>query len=185
MWRTGSLVLAWADGLGCLPTLVGKEQGSSSLHHQGAIRIHQPGLASSAGLPQPSAWPRVRASLACSPMARSHSKSSKKIVWEVSFGLLLLLLLLSCFSCVRLCATPEMAAYQALLSLGFSRQEHWSGLPFPSPMHESKKWKWSRSVSEVAQKWSRSEESVSDSSHGTKSPAAPPWGNRGASMDLK
>ena len=32
------------------------------------------------------------------------------------------------------------------LSLGFSRQEHWSGLPFPSPMHESEKWKWSRSV---------------------------------------
>ena len=24
----------------------------------------------------------------------------------------------------------------------FSRQEHWSGLPFPSPMHESEKWKW-------------------------------------------
>jgi len=32
------------------------------------------------------------------------------------------------------------------LSLGFSRQEHWSGLPFPSPMHASEKWKWSRSV---------------------------------------
>ena len=31
-------------------------------------------------------------------------------------------------------------------SVGFSRQEHWSGLPFPSPMHESEKWKWSRSV---------------------------------------
>ena len=29
------------------------------------------------------------------------------------------------------------AAYQAPLSTGFSRQEHWSGLPFPSPMHES------------------------------------------------
>ena len=29
---------------------------------------------------------------------------------------------------------------------GFSRQEHWSGLPFPSPMHESEKWKWNRSV---------------------------------------
>ena len=28
----------------------------------------------------------------------------------------------------------------------FSRQEHWSGLPFPSPMHESEKWKWSSSV---------------------------------------
>ena len=44
------------------------------------------------------------------------------------------MLLLSHFSHVRLCATP---------SLGFSRQEHWSGLPFPSPMHESE--------SEVAQ----------------------------------
>ena len=31
-------------------------------------------------------------------------------------------------------------------SLGFSRQEHWSGLPFPSPVHESEKWKWSLSV---------------------------------------
>ena len=49
------------------------------------------------------------------------------------------LLLLSRFSCVRLCLTPEMAAHQAPLSLGFSRQEHWSGLPFPSPMHESGK----------------------------------------------
>ena len=41
---------------------------------------------------------------------------------------------------------PQTAAHQASPSLGFSRQEHWSGLPFPSPMHESKKWKWSRSV---------------------------------------
>ena len=48
---------------------------------------------------------------------------------------LLLLLLLSCFSGVRLCATPEMAAHQAPPSLGFSRQEHWSGLPFPSPIY--------------------------------------------------
>ena len=57
-----------------------------------------------------------------------------------------LLLLLSRFSRVRLCATPQMAAHQALPSLGFSRQEHWSGLPFPSPMHASEKWKWRRSV---------------------------------------
>ena len=57
-----------------------------------------------------------------------------------------LLLLLSCFSHVRLCSTPETAAHQAPLSLGFSRQEHWSGLSFPSPMHQSEKWKWSRSV---------------------------------------
>ena len=54
-----------------------------------------------------------------------------------------LLLLPSRFSCVRLCATPQTAAHQAPLSLGFSRQECWSGLPFPSPMHESEKWKWS------------------------------------------
>ena len=52
---------------------------------------------------------------------------------------LLLLLLLSRFSCVRLCVTPWTAAHQAPPSLGFSRQEHWSGLPFPSPMHESEK----------------------------------------------
>ena len=49
-------------------------------------------------------------------------------------------------SCPTLCATPWTAAHQAPPSLGFSRQEHWSGLPFSSPMHESEKWKWSRSV---------------------------------------
>ena len=48
-----------------------------------------------------------------------------------------MLLPLSCFSLVRLCVTPETAAHQASLSLGFSRQEHWSGFPFPSPMRES------------------------------------------------
>ena len=47
---------------------------------------------------------------------------------------------------VRLFATPWTVAHQAPPSLGFSRQEHWSGLPFPSPMHESEKWKWSHSV---------------------------------------
>ena len=36
-------------------------------------------------------------------------------------------------SCVRLCETPWTAASQASPSMGFSRQEHWSGLPFPSP----------------------------------------------------
>ena len=55
-------------------------------------------------------------------------------------------LLLSHFSHVRLSVTPKTAAHQDAPSLGFSRQEHWSGLPFPSPMHEREKWKWSRSV---------------------------------------
>ena len=48
-----------------------------------------------------------------------------------------LLLLLSHFSRVWFCETP---------SLGFSRQEHWSGLPFPSPVHKSENWKWICSV---------------------------------------
>ena len=45
----------------------------------------------------------------------------------------LLLLLLSRFSRVRLCATPWTAAYQVPPSMGSSRQEYWSGLPLPSP----------------------------------------------------
>ena len=61
-------------------------------------------------------------------------------------SLLLILLLLSRFSRIQLCVTPKTAAHQAPPSLGFSRQEYWSGVPFPSPMHESEKWKWSRSV---------------------------------------
>ena len=58
---------------------------------------------------------------------------------KMLFALEGLLLPLSRFSRVRLCATPETAAHQAAPSLGFSRQEHWSGLPLPSPMHESEK----------------------------------------------
>ena len=46
---------------------------------------------------------------------------------------MLLLLLLSHFSHVWLCATPSTAAHQTPLPLGFFRQEHWSGLPLPSP----------------------------------------------------
>ena len=40
-----------------------------------------------------------------------------------------------CFSCsvVSDSATPESIACQVPLSMGFSRQEYWSGLPFPSP----------------------------------------------------
>ena len=36
-------------------------------------------------------------------------------------------------SCVRLLATPRTAAHQAPPSMGFSRQEYWSGVPLPSP----------------------------------------------------
>ena len=48
-------------------------------------------------------------------------------------------------SCPTLC-DPIDGSPPGSPSLGFSRQEHWSGLPFPSPTHESEKWKWSRSV---------------------------------------
>ena len=47
---------------------------------------------------------------------------------------------------VQLLATPWTTAYQAPPSMGFSRQEYWSGVPFSSPVHEREKWKWSRWV---------------------------------------
>ena len=47
--------------------------------------------------------------------------------------------------CPTLC-DPIEGSHQASPSLGFSRQEHLSGLPFPSPVHESEKWKGSHSV---------------------------------------
>ena len=61
--------------------------------------------------------------------AKNFNKTEKKIGASLR----------SRFSCVRLCATPWTEAHRAPLSLGFSRQEHCSGLPFPSPMQESEK----------------------------------------------
>ena len=71
-----------------------------------------------------------------------ENKEARGINWETGMDRsTLLLLLLSCFSRVRLCVTPQTAAHQAPPSLGSSRQEHWSGLPFPSPVRESEKCK--------------------------------------------
>ena len=53
-------------------------------------------------------------------------------------------------SCLTLC-DPIDGSPPTPPSLGLSRQEHWSGLPFPSPMHETEKWKWSLSV--VSDSW--------------------------------
>ena len=47
---------------------------------------------------------------------------------------------------VRLLATPWTAAYQAPLSMGFSRQEYWSGVPLPSPLAVHKLGRKSRNV---------------------------------------
>ena len=60
-------------------------------------------------------------------------------------SVLLLLLLQSLQSCPTLC-DPIDGSPPGSPVLGFSRQEHWSGLPFPSPVHESEKSRWSRSV---------------------------------------
>ena len=67
----------------------------------------------------------------------------------INYMVLLLLLLLSHFSHVWLCATPETAAHQAPPSLEFSRQEHWSGLPFPF----SNAWKWKVKVKSLSRVW--------------------------------
>ena len=48
-------------------------------------------------------------------------------------------------SCPTLCDSID-GSPPGSPSLGFCRQEHWSGLPFPSLVHESEKWKWSHSV---------------------------------------
>ena len=61
------------------------------------------------------------------------SEDCSKVREQVVRIYICVLLLLSHFSRVRLCATPQTAAHQAPPSLGFSRQKHWSGLPFPSP----------------------------------------------------
>ena len=69
----------------------------------------------------------------CSPWGQKESDTTE---WLNNSNMMLnsVLLLLSRFSRVRLCATPQTAAHQAPLSLGFSRQEHWSGFPFPPPI---------------------------------------------------
>ena len=79
----------------------------------------------------------------CHPRVSEESSPTLqfKSINSSALSFLLLLLLLSHFTRVRLCVTPSTTAHQAPQSLGFSRQEHWSGLPFPSPMHQSEKWK--------------------------------------------
>ena len=66
--------------------------------------------------------------------------------WEIRFDINTLLLLLSLFSRVWLCVTPEMAAHQAPLSLGFSRQEpmEWVAISF------SNAWKWKVKVKSLS-----------------------------------
>ena len=63
------------------------------------------------------------ASLFIHQMFMEHSVSPKLSSWDTDMSL----------SCVQLFATPWSVACQAPPSMGFSRQEYWSRLPFPSP----------------------------------------------------
>ena len=92
-----------------------------------------------------------------SPLSRGEGKGASDL--SFAFGNVTITTLppfcyamLSRFSRVRLCVTPEMAAHQAPPSLGFSRQEHWSGLSFSFPMRESEKRMWSHSVMSDSQR---------------------------------
>ena len=76
-------------------------------------------------------------------------------------------------SCPTLC-NPIDGNPPGSPSLGLSRQEYWSGLPFPSPMRESEKWKWTRSV-----------ESDSVRPHGLQPTRIPrPWDSPGKSTGV-
>ena len=73
------------------------------------------------GSPPGSPVPGIRQARTLEWVAISFSNAWK---WKVKVKSL---------SCVRLLVTPWTAAYQAPPSMGFSRQEYWSGLPLPSP----------------------------------------------------
>ena len=66
-------------------------------------------------------------------MATQSSILAWKIPWTEEPGGLQSSVVLSHLSRVRLFVTLWTVAHQAPLSMGFSRQEYWSGLPFPSP----------------------------------------------------
>ena len=66
--------------------------------------------------------------------------------FDINCYIIWCLLYIICCCCVASVVSDSAWPIDSFPSLGFSRQEHWSGLPFPSPRHESAKWKWSRSV---------------------------------------
>ena len=79
-----------------------------------------------------------------SSVTELSSRASTWILWLwLPEGLLLLL---SCFCCVRFCATPQTAAHQDPPSLRFSRQEHWSVASVAISFSNARKWQWSRLV---------------------------------------
>ena len=67
-------------------------------------------------------------------------------------------------SCAQLFATPWTVAYQAPLSMGFFRQEYWSGLPFPSPADQpphAKSWLIGKD-SDAGRDWGQEEKGMTE-----------------------
>ena len=66
------------------------------------------------------------------PLIIREIKIKSTVRYYLTLVRMLLLLLLSHFSHVQLLVAPWTAAYEAPLSMGFPRQEYWSGVPLPS-----------------------------------------------------
>ena len=125
--------------LGSAQGSLGCQQDSCKTHSKGELGCRAQESPLGVSGKEPENVPKQRPVLKLRPescFGRGIWKESQK---DPRAWILLQLLLPSHFSRVRLCATPQTAVHQAPLSLGSSRQEHWSGLSFPSPMHESKK----------------------------------------------
>ena len=102
--------------------------------HSSVLAWRIPGTGEPGGLPS-MGLPRVR---------RDWSDLAAAAAAEINTALQINCKCVKLLSHVWLSVAPWTASHP--LSIGFSRQEHWSGLPFPSPMHEGEKWKWSHSV---------------------------------------
>ena len=112
----------WRNHLGSLPGYRERCQRFPSPHLSGPLVF--PAQGPDSWVMKPSGWPQ-----AGPPSDYNLTRCLEPNLLAAG----LLLLLLSRFNRVQLCATPWTAAYQASLSTGFSRQQYWSGLPFPSP----------------------------------------------------
>ena len=107
------LLVAWEGKHGLLPTAAA---AAKSL--QSCLTLCDP----IDGSPTGSSVPGILQARTLEWVAISFSSAWK---WKVKMKSL---------SCVRLPATPWNAAHQAPPSMGFSRQEYWSGVPLPSPV---------------------------------------------------
>ena len=91
----------------------------------------------------PSFFPASRSQFLISPLSNSYATFHTQGEFNFEFSLEILF---SIPCCINSSMPLQSLCGWVPKSLGFSKQEHWNGLPFPSPMHGSEKWKWSHSV---------------------------------------